>query len=400
MELLIFETQGKPTLSITECHGDLNLRGWTKSTIEIRADENAVEARQEGDTVMLRSTSDLRIHIPLETEIAIQVIQGDARLKGLDGHLAIERVQGDLVLKRVDSVEVGDVNGDLVAGVLVGDLVVGEVGGDMSIRSLTGRLEVQRVGRDLGVRDIEGDANAPDVHGDIRLRTDFAPGRTYLFRAGGDLVARIPADASATFTLRSERKLFNLKTTLQDETRANGVITGRLGDGAATVTLEARRDLMLIAREPSSDTGDIGFDLGADFGLEFASLAEEIAAQVESQMAEMSSRLEERLGAIAKMDERAARAAEKAQRHAERAAERLRAAAERKAEEARRRAQRARRAAPSTAPRRPSTPRRPAPPAPPGEPVTDEERLAILNLVAEGKITVEEAERLLEALSG
>jgi hypothetical protein len=34
-----------------------------------------------------------------------------------------------------------------------------------------------------------------------------------------------------------------------------------------------------------------------------------------------------------------------------------------------------------------------------GEPVSDSERLAILNMVAEGKISIDEAELLLEALS-
>jgi DUF4097 and DUF4098 domain-containing protein YvlB len=398
MQLVTLETRETPTLSITECRGDLNLRGWTKPTVEIRGDEGTVEARQEGDTIMVRGGSDLRIHLPQAASVQIQAVLGDARLKALDGPLSIERVEGDLVLKRVDSVTVGSVRGDLVAGVLAGDLTVDQVGGDMSVRSVTGRLQVQRVGRDLGVRDVEGDAHAPDVHGDIRLRTNFTPGRTYTLHAGGDLVARVPADANATLTLRSERRSIHLKTQLFDEVRKNGEITGRLGDGGATVTLEARRDLVLIARETGSDMGEVGFDLGAEFGLEFAGLAEDIAAQVESQMAEMNSRLEARLGAFARLDERAAKAAEKAQRHAERAAERLRAAAERQAEEARRRAQSTRRAAP-TPPRKPSPPRRGAPAPPAGEPVTDEERLAILNMVAEGKITVEEAENLLEALS-
>jgi sRNA-binding protein len=43
-------------------------------------------------------------------------------------------------------------------------------------------------------------------------------------------------------------------------------------------------------------------------------------------------------------------------------------------------------------------PRPPRPPAPPSEPVSDEERLTILRMLAEKKITAEEAEKLLAAL--
>jgi hypothetical protein len=39
-----------------------------------------------------------------------------------------------------------------------------------------------------------------------------------------------------------------------------------------------------------------------------------------------------------------------------------------------------------------------APPPSPREPVTEQERLMILKMVQDGKITIEEAERLLSAL--
>ncbi len=42
----------------------------------------------------------------------------------------------------------------------------------------------------------------------------------------------------------------------------------------------------------------------------------------------------------------------------------------------------------------------PTPPAPPSEPVAEEERMAILKMLAEKKITAEQAEQLLNALEG
>jgi hypothetical protein len=44
--------------------------------------------------------------------------------------------------------------------------------------------------------------------------------------------------------------------------------------------------------------------------------------------------------------------------------------------------------------------RPPTPPEPPREPVSDEERLAILRMLEQKKITVEQAEQLLAALTG
>ena len=42
----------------------------------------------------------------------------------------------------------------------------------------------------------------------------------------------------------------------------------------------------------------------------------------------------------------------------------------------------------------------PAPPTPPSEPVAEEERMAVLKMLAEKKITAEQAEQLLNALEG
>ena len=46
------------------------------------------------------------------------------------------------------------------------------------------------------------------------------------------------------------------------------------------------------------------------------------------------------------------------------------------------------------------TPRPPNPPEPPSEPVAEEERMAILKMLAEKKITSQQAEELLNALEG
>jgi hypothetical protein len=47
-----------------------------------------------------------------------------------------------------------------------------------------------------------------------------------------------------------------------------------------------------------------------------------------------------------------------------------------------------------------SAPQPPKPPKPPAEPVSDTERMAILKMVADKKITADEASRLLAALEG
>jgi hypothetical protein len=407
-----FETEGIPTLSVVECRGSLKIQGVPGPAVRLHADSSDLEASQEGDTVMATCQSDLRVELPYDASIRVGRVAGDLVVKRVSGSTTLDTVDGDVSLSQVGSAVIETVKGDLSGRVVDGDLVVREVSGDMSVRNVAGRLEVGRVGRDLGVRDIQGDASAEDVRSDIRLRTGFEPGKEYRFRAAGDLVARVPAGVDAAFTLRSAGGDIRIKAPLEDRQDEEGQVTGRLGDGGATVVLEAGKDIILVASDGQWDEfgvgmGALGAEIGAEFGVEFADLAEEIATQVEAQMEQMSAQLEHKLAhlevELAGMDRRAAeaaeRAAEQARKQVERAAERVRRQAEKEAARARRRAERSR--GRTWRPARPMAPKPPKPPIPEpaGEPVSDQERLTILNMVAEGKITIEEAETLLEALN-
>lgn len=403
-----FNTDGTPILSIVECLGDLKVQGGPGQEVRLHAESSTLEASQEGDTIMATCSSDLRVDLPYAASLRVQKVAGDFVVRRVSGASTLGTVSGDLALSQVGGVTIQEVAGDLSCRVVEGDLIVQDVAGDMSARNISGRLEVGRVGRDLGVRDIQGDAIAEDVQSDIRLRTDLVSGKHYQFKAAGDIVARVPASVDAAFTLQTAGGDIRIKAPLQHCQDEPGKVTGRLGDGGATVVLEAGKDVILIARDGGWDElgaglGMLGAEIGAEFGTDFAGLAEDIAAQVEAQMEEMSVQLEHKLAhlevELAGVDRRAAEAAERAAEHArrqvERAAKRVQRQAEREAVRARRHAERYRRKAGKA----PTSSAVAGSQEPAGEPVSDQERLTILNMVAEGKITIEEAETLLEALN-
>lgn len=406
MEKRIFETEGAPTLSVASCRGDLSVVGWAEPTVRLQADEGTLSATQEGDTIAITCESSLRISAPTEAQLQVVQVTGDARAKRIQGSLSLDLVTGDLVVSQAGPVTIQEVRGDLAVRLVDGDLMVQTVNGDMSVRNISGRFQVEEVGGDLGARDLAGNSSARIVRGDVRLRTAFSVDKEYAFKAKGNIVARVPPDANADLTLRSGRGQIRLKARLAEETEIDNQVTGRLGDGGSSVLLDAGGDLTLVARDggetAGADLGAIGAEIGVEFGSEFADLAQDIATHVQARMEEMSAQLEEKLahieGNMAAFDQRAARAAEKAaekaRRKMERAAERLRRTAEREAGRARRAAHKARWksvkvSAPSS---------RASEQQPPGEPVSDDERIAILNMVAEGKVSVEEAESLLDAL--
>jgi len=117
--------------------------------------------------------------------------------------------------------------------------------------------------------------------------------------------------------------------------------------------------------------------------------------QFEAQMADMQRKLEDRLANIPfvedeKVARRAQEAADRARRQAERAADRARVRAERASRKHGHRGVGFQVAWPSS----------PQSSKPAGEPVSDAERIAILKMVADKKITADQASKLLSALEG
>jgi hypothetical protein len=187
---------------------------------------------------------------------------------------------------------------------------------------------------------------------DVVLYLDPQPGNAYSVTAGEDILLVMPPKANATLTLNGDEIDVEWKGIRNEEEVTSRVIT--LGDGSATVTLHAGGDIRVTNQ---SDAGESAEDFGnfAGIGFDWSGFGERISRHVEA-------------------------ATRRAGRQAERAARRVNA----KVNLGRWNWD----ITPQGIPNRPS------------EPVSDEERITILKMLQEKKITAEEAEKLLAALEG
>jgi hypothetical protein len=172
---------------------------------------------------------------------------------------------------------------------------------------------------------------------------------------------------------------------LQDPVSEEGLLTGHIGDGAATVNLEAGGRIVLKVAEsdPEQDWDNMGAEFTgfgeemAGFGAEVAGLGERLASQLESQMAQLSVRLETKFG-----PDFAQRMAEKAARRAEQAVERVARHAEKSRRQAGHRG--------DWNPPPPSSRQKAG--------ANAEEQRKVLEMLEKGLISVDEANALLKAM--
>jgi hypothetical protein len=428
MEQQSVPTSASPEVLIEAVQGSLQLKGWEEHEVRARCDsDGGLSLQEQEDAVRLSCRGDCSVRVPLGASVQIVQVHGDARIKLLEDQLTVEGVHGSLALRDIAGVDIQTVHGNLQAREISGGLRVDRVMGNAVIWDVQGEFSIEQVDGNLDLRDVDGTAQA-SAGGNIRVRlSSMAPG-SCRFAAGGNLNCRIPNDASVSITLSSGGGTINLDLPEQRATLRQDHYEVTLQEGQTELELSAGGIIFLTAREV--DWASLAEDEGPEpgvFGGDFEGISEEftqqLTQQIDEQVQAQMSRLHEQMGRLSEMigkaglseeaaervmrsarqttEEAAARAQEKIARAQERLARKMEAAA-RKAEQRAQAAERRRgsRGPSFSWPGAPQPPGAPFPPREQKEPVTEEERLMILRMLEQKKISLEQAEQLLAALEG
>ena len=402
-----YTTSPTPHITIEACGGDLAIEGTATAEVTFELEDESSQVEREGETLRVTSGGDGRVVCPPASSITLKHVGGDFSAGDLTGTLAVEAAAADVSLRGAGVVTFSRVGGDLSARDVSGDLRVESIGGDLEVRRIGGQLIVGGSG-DLSARDLSGGARV-NCTGDVSLETALAAGKTYAVNAAGDVTLRVPPDADAQFNLQAGGEI-DKRVEFDEWSGDRHGGRGKIGAGSASVELVAGGDLTILPTRADFDFDALGEQIDAKM--------EQFERELEAKMSELGKHIEHMAAAgVMDLDARLRRvdvegltrratehAAERARRQAERVADRARKQAERQAERARHMAEHARRRAERHGGKWGFA----APPAPPpphassrsAQPATEAERLMILRMLEQKKITTNEAARLLEALEG
>ncbi len=353
-----------PKIEIESVSGDLSLVGWEGDDILLKADDDELSVSQDGNQVHISCKDDLSIRVPKGSNVVINKINGDASVRGVMGGIELKDVTGDLSMRDVNSVAIDTVHSDFSLRGGKGSLSIRKADSDVSIRDVDGSVSIDSVSDDLALRDVRGSVSA-NVGEDVVMYLNPQAGNAYAVHAGDDILLVMPPKANATLTLSGDDIDIDWDGVENEEDATSRVVM--LGDGSANVTLSAGGDIRVSNR---SDAGDSAEDFGnfAGMGMDWSGFGDRISRRVEQ-------------------------ATERAQRKID--------AATRRIEQKTRDAERRGRGKVAFGVGRWNWDFSPkGVPVPPKQQVSDEERLAILKMLQEKKISAEEAEKLLAALEG
>lgn len=418
MEKISIDTNETPNITL-DVKGNLTVKGSPNSeVIASSSSKEDLKVEEVDEKIRITCYRDCTVKVPYWATLNHVIVSGNGSIKSVEGSLNVEAVYGNLTLRSVGSSTLGVVHGNLVAKNISGDLRLNAVRGNANVKDVQGDFVVEdTITSNLKLSDVDNNATA-SARGNATIYLDPSPGHTYSFEANGNLSCYIPSDASTNVEISRAAKISIKLQDIVPPSPVKAPYNFSLGDGDANLSLSAGGNVNLRGQSRDWDMDGIDLDIEKDLDDFSLEIEEQVLQQMEANIELWEADLETQIANITTSLEMSGVTAEKASKIAEktrlateranqRAQEKMKRAQEkmqRKVEAARRRAERKARAAERAARdrrRRPESSQwTPPEPEPAQEPVSDAERLMILEMLEQSKITMDEAEQLLAALEG
>ena len=405
-----------PTHVVVEvCSGQLTIRTRPERRLMARGQQFTADISDETGHCILKSDGDLNLWLPKDATVTIQKAHGAVLVKGiiggvyigqaygqvhlknvgetalarvngrvtgsnLNGRLQVEKAMGDVQLKNVMSVHGKIIKGDFSAHYVSGTVTLDQCWGDAFLRTVSDAVTVQMAKRDVNLQNVGGLITVSEATGDIRVKERLPMGK-HVLKANSDIIVRWPVGAPVLIDAHAPEIINRLP--LENVTEGDGLLNGQIGGGGARLNLKAGSSIVLkplhTASWPEEGSEESDFAIDLDFNVEMeqigrhmAGLGEQIAAEVSNKMAKLTTQLDSQFKALRKKEEAVRRAKQRTENYTAR------------------------------------TPRPPAPPPPPKRPkaaapaqengTSDAAQMKILEMLEAGKINIDEAQMLLQAL--
>lgn len=397
--------EGISKLKIVSASGNLYLFGWGQDEIRIKDKLDEDQIKTTKAKAEIHFAGDGFIHIPHHLAVEVQAVSGDASINRVNSDIEISSVGGDLTLNNIGSAAVGSVGGDLFVKRIQGDIKVENIGGDVLSDNIHGQLSLRNVGGDISISEVAGGIEAA-AEGEGTLDFNPVPWQAYKIEVGGNLSVSMPEESNADLIVKSGANKTSLILGELNIENEESEFFQQVGEGGPTVILTAGGKVFISGDDFSIFTG-IKMNLD-DFSSFTSDFSAQTADQIKNSLDNLEFDLQESLAGLSEtleeiglseeniknfglqIEETSKMAAEKA----ELAAIKAQAKVEKKIAQARRKAIKAKAKVKEfdlgdfLATQQDK------------KAVNETERLMILEMLQEKKISLDEADQLLKALEG
>ena len=355
-----------------KCSADLSVEGTEESTLVVIVDQgDSLRMREENGVYRIQSDTDCRLILPGTAMVTVEKTGGDCQLRNLKSRVVIGKIGDDLKLDTICGASVESIGGDCHIYAAVGAIELARIGGSLTADGGESIL-ASGVGEDARIYNFTGkvEVNAGD---EVSIQISQVNVPEIRVKTGSDIELFLPENANCQLDLRSGGESIKVHAGGQEVELEGREFSVPLGSGGALVSLTAGDSIMVTDREKAANDEHDSFwdsDHWKDFGFD-------IGRQVRESLKIAGDSVDMAIKQAGKAGKVAGREVERVFRDLE--------------ENRFRPGPRSNVVGFSMGENQPEAPAAKAGPS-------DEERMLVLKMLQEKKITVEEAEKLLNAL--
>ncbi len=321
-----------------KAYGGVQIEGVDRAEVqcEINAPQLATLVEEDGH-VYVTVNAACNLKVPMSSSIEIEKGMGSIKITHIKNKIQIEKALGNLVLMDVGEAAIEKVGGNFAVRNASGSVTVEKVGGNLVVenvesfrcekiggscyaRDVHGDFSLQKAGGGLRAQEIEGDTILPRVGGsfvakgltvgediraggDIRLKDFDFNLDNISFKAGGDIQLEIAEDfPGSAFEFRSGAEQIRVQVNEDDLKIGDDYFSYTLGDGDRN--LEAASGGAITLNELGDGEEDIVGDLSEYFSHEESTFSEMIQERVKSATRLAESKIKAAEIRLEKMQER------------------------------------------------------------------------------------------------
>lgn len=223
---------------VVKAHGNLDVIGWDRPEVGISTDINVQKIRHEKNLLRLLFVEDCELSMPGTGSLIVERVSGNARLRDLQNPLSINKVQGKLALRNLQKVSVSRVADDCLLENIHGQIEIGRIGENLRGKNIQSSLKVERVSGHVKLHQLESDVEIR-AEESIELSLSDSNSEKITLKAGENILLHLPVNADAALRIKSGGEQIEFDTSEVHKKLTENRCEMRLGSGTQQIVLEA-----------------------------------------------------------------------------------------------------------------------------------------------------------------
>ena len=233
---------------IIKAHATLDVEGWDKDTLSIETDLNVQRIQREPEGLLLLFVDHAALKVPENARILVERASGNARIRNVKGRLEINSVSGNLAVEQAGEVTVNRVSGSCLVREITGSLCINGISGNLKGKGCYAGVQVDHVSAGVELLDLHAGAEVR-ANGDIRLGFSSESLEPVKLRSSADISINLPFELDAEIQVKSNAHLTELVLGERKETIHHRRHTLLVGDGRRKFELEAGGKVRIVAEK-------------------------------------------------------------------------------------------------------------------------------------------------------